>query len=170
MNNAMLPPPREYSSGRFEAEVSMLEGLADRGTRERPARRWMVVGGVAAAGVAVAGAALATGTFSGAEDQSLVRCHTTTDLGRGSDFAGTSTSIGNAQGLIPIDRALESCGDLWRQGVLQLGAAQPSGPSGSDAPVPELVGCVDPDGFAAVFPGREGLCTSLGLAALVEAP
>ncbi|WP_353952279.1 hypothetical protein V6K52_02205 [Knoellia sp. S7-12] len=170
MNNTMLPPPREYSSGRFEAEVSMLEGLADRGTRKRPARRWMVVGGVAAAGVALAGAAVVTGTFSKAEDKSLVRCHTTTDLGRGKDFAGTSTSVGNAQGLIPIDRALESCADLWRQGVLTLGAAQPSGPRGSDAAVPELVGCVDPDGFAAVFPGREGLCSSLGLTSLAEGP
>lgn len=170
MKNTILPPPREYAPTRLEAEVLMLEGLAGRAPRKRFARRWMVAGGFTAAGVAAAGVALATGTFSTAEDRSLVRCYTTTELGRGDDFSGTSMSVGDNHGLVPVERALEACGDLWRQGVLTRGAAQPSGPRPTDVPVPELVGCVDPDGFAAVFPGGGGLCTSLGLPALVEEP
>ncbi|MGL5864056.1 MAG: hypothetical protein ACRCY9_22665 [Phycicoccus sp.] len=172
--DVLTPPPlRDFPREREAALAELLRDLADGPTRPRATpgasrRRTWVVGGVAAAGVAAAGAAVVSGTFSTAQDRSLVRCHTTTDLGNSEEFDGTSVAAADADGVVTLDRAVEACADLWRQGVLTADAVQPNPPGGPDAVVPDLVGCVDPDGVAAVFPGRDGLCESLGLDSLVE--
>ncbi|MGL5928545.1 MAG: hypothetical protein ACRCY8_06385 [Dermatophilaceae bacterium] len=172
--DVLTPPPlREFPREREAALADLLRDLADGRTRPSATtgvsrRRAWVAGGVAAAGVAAAGAAVVSGTFSTAQDRSLVRCHTTTDLGSSEEFDGTSVAAADADGVVTLDRAVEACADLWRQGVLTADTAQPNAPSTPDAAVPDLVGCVDPDGVAAVFPGRDGLCASLGLDSLVE--
>lgn len=165
-----LPPTREYTGARAAATEQMLTqvvvGSATPTTR-RPRVRW--VAAVAVAGVAVTAAAVAGDVFGAAADRSLARCHSTTDLGRGDDFAGTATASADSNGIVTTDRAIEACAELWRQGVLTAGASRPGAPDPAlGAPVPALVGCVDSDGFAAVFPGRQDLCASLGLAVLVE--
>ncbi|MGL5817188.1 MAG: hypothetical protein ACRCYR_06475 [Phycicoccus sp.] len=171
--DVLTPPPlHEFPREREAAIAELLRDLAEGSAGPRAAaaarRRTWVAGGVAAAGVAVAGAAVVSGTFSAAQDRSLVRCHTTTELGDAEDFDGTSVAAADADGVVTLDRAVEACADLWRQGVLTADTAQPNSPGGPDAVVPDLVGCVDADGFAAVFPGRDGLCASLGLDSLVE--
>ncbi|MGL4745074.1 MAG: hypothetical protein ACRCXL_11885, partial [Dermatophilaceae bacterium] len=174
--DVLTPPPlRDFPQEREAAIAELLGDLAEGRARRQVIpdirRRTWIVGGVAAAGVAVAGGAVVSGTFSTAPDRSLVRCHTTTDLGRSEEFDGTSVAAADADGVVTLDRAVAACADLWRQGVLTADAAQPDGPGEPGAPdavVPDLVGCVDPDGFAAVFPGRDGLCVNLGLDSLVE--
>ncbi|MGL5867103.1 MAG: hypothetical protein ACRCYX_14770 [Dermatophilaceae bacterium] len=169
------PPPREFPRHREAALAEVLRDLAERPALPPahvavPRRPAWVVGGVAAAGVAVAGAAVVSGTFSEAQDRSLVRCHSTTELGSAEEFDGTAVAAADAGGVVTLDRAVDACADLWRQGVLAANAAQPNPPGGLEvnAVVPDLVGCVDPDGVAAVFPGQVGLCESLGLDSLLE--
>ena len=169
-----LPPAREYASARATATEQMLADVVAGSNAPAGHRRKAVtwVAGAAVVGVAVAGAAVAREAFAPAPDRSLARCHTTADPGRGDNFAGSSVAAADANGVVAIDRAIESCADLWRQGMFTLGSDHRVGepnPAGSAA-VPPLVGCVDPDGVAAVFPGGKNLCTSLGLAVLVEVP
>lgn len=166
-----VPPARDYTGARKAATQHMLTEMIV-GARTPAAHRRRTVAwltGMAIAGGAVAGAAVATNAFAPAADRSLARCHSTADLGRGDNFAGTSVAAADANGIVTIDHAVQSCADLWRQGILTEGADQIGEPSpGGGARIPPLVGCVDSDGFAAVFPGDDGLCARLGLASLVE--
>ena len=171
--NGTLPPTRVYAGLRAAASQEMLADVVRRsaapGARRRKTAAW--VAGVGVSGAVVAGAAVAKEVFGSAPDRSLARCHTTTDLGRGGDFAGASVAAADAHGVVTIDRAIDACANVWSQGMLTVGSNQLSEPNpAASAPVPPLVGCVDSDGVAAIFPGGKGLCTSLGLPALVEVP
>lgn len=166
-----VPPAREYTGARRAAAQQMLTRMVASSLTPAAHRRRTVawVAGVAIAGGAVVGAAVAKSAFAPAADRSLARCHSTTDLGRGDDFAGTSVAAADAHGIVTIDHAVQSCAGLWREGILKEGANQIGEPSATGvARVPPLVGCVDSDGVAAVFPGDDGLCASLGLPSLVE--
>ena len=171
--NPDLPPIREFTGPRADAVDTMLrEVVADSRPAVRAPRRLVpVLVGALVAGGAVAGASLAHQVFAPATDRSLARCHTTADLGRGNDFPGTAVAAADRNGNVTIDRAVDACADLWRQGLLTAGTDKVGEPNPDGrATVPALVGCVDPDGIAAVFPGGPGLCASLGLTALTRAP
>jgi len=171
MNNTQ-PITREFTGLRADAVEAMLhEIVLDSGGAARRSKGVpKAVGLIAAVGLA-SGLAVAHQVLAPATDRSLARCHTTVDLGRGDDFAGTSVSVADAEGIVTIKRAVEACAGLWEQGVLVQGAQTAGQPNPQlKAEAPALVGCVDPDGVAAVFPGGQGLCASLGLPGLTEVP
>lgn len=171
--NPDLPPVREFTGPRANAVEAMLRDVvaASRPATRAPRRLVPILVGALAAGGAVAGASLVHQMVAPATDRSLARCHTTPEVGRGNSFPGTSVSVADQNGIVTIDRAVDACADLWRQELLTLGSAKVAEPNpNGDAPVPALVGCVDPDGIAAVFPGNPGLCASLGLPDLTQVP
>ena len=122
----------------------------------------VVAGAVAAAGVVATNSRVAS-------NRNVVQCHTTLDVGSGDDFAGSSMALARSgpdagAGPISIEDAVGSCRIPWSQGVLRLGEARPFGPSETPFPVPDLVGCVNSKGVAAVFPSSStAVCDSLGL-------
>lgn len=170
MRSLDLPPTRSFAGPRAEAIEHLLYEVAASSARPRRSRRRMVaaMAGVGLAGAAVAGVAVARTVLAPAADPSLVRCHSTMQVGRGDDFAGTSlASAVPGGGPVPMDHAVEACRDLWQQGLLRRGSDRVGSPgAGGSRTVPPLVGCVDTDGVAAVFPGDPGLCPTLGLRSL----
>ncbi|CCH77550.1 hypothetical protein BN12_200046 [Nostocoides japonicum T1-X7] len=166
MRRLDLPPTRSFAGPRAEAIEHLLYEVVASRARPRRSRRRMVAA-IAGVGLAGAGVAVARTVLAPAADDSLVRCHSTVQVGRGDDFAGTSVaSAVPGGGPVPMDHAVEACRDLWQQG-LRRGSDRVGSPgAGGSRTVPPLVGCVDTDGVAAVFPGDPGLCPTLGLRSL----
>jgi hypothetical protein len=145
-----------------------ITGALPAGSRRRfPVRT--VVAATGASVLLVGGTAAASFVAFSAPSQPPVdgtRCYTVASLAGGDDFAGTTVARATAaDGTRAEAAAVELCADLWRQGFLRAGAPGPLDPTGvaTDLPVPPLTACTLDNGIAAVFPGDEHLCTSLGL-------
>lgn len=175
-----VPAPRPMPAARRAAERSMiatLDATTAPSLRTRLAgwtgsggpgrsRRPLVLGVGALVAVAATGAGVVLFTQDDVTDLSVVRCHTTLEAGDGADIAGTSTLLAyEFVGDDPSIRdAVAACARLWRAGVLRLGEPEAQPPVMSDEqPVPELTLCVTAEGMAAVFPGDQLDCASLGL-------
>lgn len=105
-----------------------------------------------------------------ATDTSQVHCYARASLSSdGQGANGTEIGPGTAlsPGLVPIRDAVAACAAMWRIGVLP----DPRHYTQPDAahPVPALVGCVLPEGTAAIFPGPADTCARLGLPRLTSA-
>lgn len=127
---------------------------------------------LAAGGVALATATGAAFAFFGTEeatDRSVVQCHTTVEAARGVDFDGAGVELrgpveqGDGERAVPIQDAVDRCADLWKQGVLRLGAPNAQLPTGQVEEVPPLTACLTEHGVASVFPTDLDVCASLGL-------
>jgi hypothetical protein len=100
-------------------------------------------------------------------DKHSARCYSVASYVSGDDFPGTtiaqpdsSTKAGE------VGDAVDACTALWRAGILQLGVRTAVvHPGKNQYALPPLVGCVLPDGRAAVFPAPAGSCIKLGLQA-----
>ncbi|MEV7136440.1 hypothetical protein AB0N24_26650, partial [Arthrobacter sp. NPDC093128] len=135
----------------------------------------ILLAGVAVALVATGGAVVMQLPVT---DKSSIDCFARAEL-HGSWFPGTTVVLGEGTRVgepstqrnpIPIEDALAACRDLWAQH-----AFDPKSPNGMahpglydrsfSYPVPDLLTvCVLSDGRAAVIPGDENVCASLGLA------
>jgi hypothetical protein len=165
---AEVPAARELPSARRVAERSQLVAVAARPARSFATRPLaLAAGGLALA--SVTGAAVAILGADEATNRREVRCHTTVEVARGVDFAGTGVELreplqlGAGQRAEAIREAVGLCADLWRQGVLRLGEPNALGPTGQVEEVPPLTPCLTEDGVAAVFPTNRDVCTSLGM-------
>ena len=126
-------------------------------------RRMVVV--IAVAGLVVAGGGVATAVagLGSVTDRSTARCYSEISSDFSDDFPGTTVgTVDGADGSDGVVVApLSVCAAVWEQtGVLQGAAPQDARPP---HPVPHLVGCVLPDGRAAVYPGPDDTCERLGL-------
>jgi hypothetical protein len=165
LNLGRVPAARSLPPGPREALRTLLEEVVSTTPRRR---RWwfsrsmvLVVTGTAVLGGAAAAGALVAARP--ATDKKVVRCYSVAVL-EGGNFAGVTVARGGDPGAIPIEDALATCAELWRQGVVVAGVASAQDPGiGVDAPVPELAACTLESGVAAVFPGDAGTCGRLGL-------
>lgn len=104
-------------------------------------------------------------------DKDTARCYSVAERHDGSDFPGMSVAVAhpNSDVVAQVEDAVASCSLVWRDGALEVGKRRPQPyRPGVDRPVPPLVGCVLPDGIAAVFPGDTQTCSRLGLPAVNE--
>jgi hypothetical protein len=107
----------------------------------------------------------------------LVRCYSVAAL-TGDPHQFTDTAMAAADGQAPadisarVDDAVGACAGLWQIGLIQNGQIVPDAAAGNqpDHVVPPLVACVLPNGVAAVFPGNDQTCRTLGLARLADRP
>jgi hypothetical protein len=109
--------------------------------------RWAVAGGIAAVIAATGGVVVNSLTPRGTPSNSgAVSCW--------SAAADDANQVVVDAG----DDPLETCRDLWRQGVLPGDAVvnRPSEP-------PALIACVDDAGNLKIVPGAEGVCDQLGM-------
>ena len=133
----------------------------------RPVVITIGVVGLALAGTGTAVGYQLFGTKPVTQDKSA-RCYTEISRDFGADFPGTTIgSPASSAGEAGVVRApLQACASNWQIGILQIGVHRTvPRPEKSSYPVPHLVGCVLPNGSAAVFPGPEGTCQALGLPA-----
>lgn len=142
------------------------------GTRPaRAPRKAKVAGaGVVVFAVLGSGAAFAYSQISNAPvtDRSQARCYSTAKYVSGADFPGTTVAaVDNGSTAGRVDSATEACAAVWRAGILRQGVdgVVRGDPSRAVYPVPQLFGCVMPNGQAAVFPG-DGTCAAVGLPAV----
>jgi hypothetical protein len=138
---------------------------ADSATRpRRKLNRFMLAGGAAVLVVAGGGTAAAIAYFGSTPvtDRTSARCYSAISTDFGSEFPGTTIAAAQAsdgsggQVVAPI----EACAAAWRVGIPQ---GIPPNKANPPYPVPNLAGCVLPDGSAAVFPGPADTCQRLGL-------
>lgn len=161
-----VPPPRTLAPAEKARQGRLLGELIAAEPVRRRIRRPVLAIGVATLAVATTGAGVAAYVASApVTDHSVVHCFTS--LGTRDRDLGTDTNY-----LSESHDAVETCANLWRAGVLQLGKAQAqvqaipsSGPLSQDLPAPLLVACTL-HGEAAVFPGDAGTCRRLGLPTL----
>jgi hypothetical protein len=173
------PGSQHFDPERSAAIEALLVSVAQDGTPENQhfqntKGKRILLAGVAVALVATGGAAL---TQLPVTDKSSILCFARAEL-NGHQFPGTTVTLlaGAKPGEpkpdnpVPIEDALAACRDIWAQHVLD-----PNAPSGGadpklfdsnfSYPVPDpLTVCVLDDGRAAVIPGDEKVCGSLGLA------
>lgn len=175
-----------FNEERSKAIEQLLGKVAQDGTPENRhfqntrGKRILLSGLVAA--VAVSGAAIAL--QQPVTDKSSVACLARAEL-NGSQFPGTTATLGEGTRVgepstrrnpMPIEDALALCKDLWAQNVLDSkspgGTAHPSLYDRSFShPVPNpLTVCVLQDGRAAVIPGDQEVCASLGLELKADEP
>jgi len=178
--------PQQFNEERSKAIEQLLANVAQDGTPENrhfqntKGKRILLSGVVAA--VAVSGAAIAL--QQPVTDKSSVACLARAELS-GNQFPGTTAVLGEGTRVgepstqrnpVPIEDALALCRDLWAQHALDSdspnGMAHPNLYDRSFSyPVPNpLTVCVLKDGRAAVIPGDEGVCASLGLALKADEP
>lgn len=62
-----------------------------------------------------------------------------------------------------VTAPVRACATLWEAGALPSRNPFTDPPTSNHYPVPDLSGCVLPDGSAAVFPGPPDTCQKLGL-------
>ncbi len=137
-------------------------------------RRLLIGGAVVALAFAGGGTAAAFQIFGPKQvtNHDSARCYSQLSTDFGDDFPGTTVSAPltpHSSASPEPDRAhrqapvapIEECAQAWEVGLLSGHAPDPIQRT---YPVPHLVGCVLPDGTAAVFPGPDGACQSLGLA------
>ncbi|MBT2514967.1 hypothetical protein [Arthrobacter sp. ISL-30] len=170
---------QHFNAERSAAIEELLASVAQNGTPENrhfqnTKGKRILLSGVAVALVATGGAVVMQLPVT---DKSSIACFARAEL-NGNQFPGTTATLleGARPGEpappnpIPIEDALTACRDLWAQHILDPDA--PNGyphPSLHDRsfsyPVPDpLTVCVLNDGRAAVIPGDEKVCASLGLA------
>lgn len=174
------PRSQHFNEERSKAIEQLLTNVAQDGTPEN--RHFHDTKGktILLAGVAVA--LVATGAAVALQmpvtDKSSVDCFARAEL-NGNQFPGGTGVLGEGTRVgepstqrnpIPIEDALAVCRAMWAQHGLDPnspnGRAHPSlhDPS-SSYPIPDpLTVCVLNDGRAAVIPGDENVCASLGLA------
>jgi hypothetical protein len=172
--------PQHFNEERSKAIEQLLTNVAQDGTPENrhfqnTKGKRILLAGVAVALVATGGAVVMQLPVT---DKSSIDCFARAEL-HGSRFPGTTVVLGEGTRVgepstqrnpIPIEDGLAACRVVWAQHVLDPDA--PDGrthPSlrdrGSSYPVPDpLTVCVLSDGRAAVIPGDEKVCASLGLA------
>lgn len=174
------PRPPHFNAERSKAIERLLANVAQDGTPENrhfqntKGKRMLLAGLVVA--LAVSGAAVAL--QMPVTDKSSIACFARPEL-IGSQFPGTTAVLGEGTRVgeqatqrnpIPIEDALAVCRTMWAQHRLDPdspnGMAHPSlYDRSSSHPVPNpLTVCVLRDGRAAVIPGDEDVCASLGLA------
>jgi hypothetical protein len=173
------PRSQHFSPERSAAIEALLVSVAQDGTPENlhfqnTKGKRILLSGIAVALVATGGAAVMQLPVT---DKSSILCFARAEL-NGNQFPGTTVSL--AEGArpgepapdnpVPVEDALAVCRDVWAQHILD-----PDAPNGSahpalydrsfSYPVPDpLTVCVLDDGRAAVIPGDEKVCGSLGLA------
>lgn len=179
-----IPRSQRFSAERSAAIEALLANVAQDGTPENrhfqnTKGKRILLSGVAVALVATGGAAVMQLPVT---DKSSILCFARPEL-HGNQFPGTTVVLGEGTRVcesstqrhpIPIEDALAACRDVWAQHLLDPDA--PNGrshPSQYDRsfshPVPHpLTVCVLTDGRAAVIPGDEKVCGSLGLALKTE--
>ena len=93
------------------------------------------------------------------------RCYSEISSDFGESFPGgtiASPSSSNGDGG-QVTAPIQACATLWQAGALPSRNPFTDPPTSNNYPVPELTGCVLPDGSAAVFPGPPDTCQKLGL-------
>jgi hypothetical protein len=174
---------QHFNPERSAAIEALLVRVAQDGTPENQRfqntrGKGVLVAGVAVALVATGGAVLMQLPVT---DKSSILCFARAEL-NGHQFPGTTVTVlaGARPGEqkpdnpVPIEDALAACRDIWAQHVLD-----PNVPNGTadpklfdrtfSYPVPDpLTVCVLDDGRAAVMPGDEKICGSLGLASKAD--
>jgi hypothetical protein len=175
-----IPRSQHFNEERSKAIEQLLTNVAQDGTPENrhfhnTKGKRILLSGVAVA-LAVTGAAVAL--QMPVTDKSSIDCFARAEL-HGNQFPGTTVVLGEGTRVgepsaqrnpIPIEDALAACRDVWAQHMLDRNS--PNGrwhPSLYDRsfsyPIPDpLTVCVLNDGRAAVIPGDEDVCASLGLA------
>lgn len=174
------PRSQLFNEQRSKAIEQLLTSVAQDGTPENrhfhstKGKRILLAG--VAVGLVVTGAAVAL--QMPVTDKSSIQCFARAEL-NGNQFPGTTVTLGEGTRVgeppvqrnpIPIEDALAACRDVWAQRGLD-----PNSPNGrwhpslhdpsSSYPIPDpLTVCVLNDGRAAVIPGDESVCASLGLA------
>ena len=172
-----IPRPQCFNAERSAAIEALLANIAQDGTTENrhfqnTKGKRILLSGVAVALVATGGAAVMQLPVT---DKSSIACFARAEL-HGNQFPGGTAVLGvpstpeRPDSTVMIEDALALCRDMWAQHVLDPdapnGGAHPSlhDPSFS-YPIPDqLTVCVLHDGRAAVIPGDEKVCSSLGLA------
>jgi hypothetical protein len=99
-------------------------------------------------------------------DHAVARCYSSDVYVSGDDFPGTTIAEPDSKdGHGSVTSALEGCAAVWRAGILRIGAngATAAPVESNNFPVPHLFACVMPNGQAAVFPGTQETCATLGL-------
>lgn len=168
-----------FNTQRSAAIEALLANVAQDGTPENrhfqdTKGKRILLAGIAVALVATGGAVVMQLPVT---DKSSIDCFARAEL-HGNQFPGTTVVLGEGTRVgepstqrnpIPVEDALAACRDVWAQHVLDPdapdGRTHPSLRDGSSYPVPApLTVCVLSDGRAAVIPGDENVCGSLGLA------
>lgn len=158
-----LPPARELSERRREAEAVGLGALANQHRRPLTA-----LGVAVGSAVALTGAAGAYAAFAPVEDTRMIRCFTSADLGGDAIYLSEAAPEGHQGGMPEIDNPVQACANMWMQGLLVAGAedAQPPTPD-ANLPVPPLTACVlddtDAGPIVGVLPGGTDVCNQVGL-------
>lgn len=174
-----MPRPQRFSTERSAAIEALLTNVAQDGTPENrhfqnTKGKRILLSGVAIALVATGGAAVMQLPVT---DKSSIACFARAEL-HGNQFPGTTAVLGEGTRVgepstqrnpILIEDALALCRAVWAHHGLD-----PDSPNGrthpslhdrtSSFPIPNpLTVCVLSDGRAAVIPGDEKVCASLGL-------
>ena len=163
--------PEELSAAYRAALRAEMVSTVD-GTRPAriPRKAKLAGAGVAAIAVLGSGAGFAYSQILDAPvtDHSQARCYSSANYVSGDDFPGTTVAAADTGSAVGrVDSAIDACGAVWRAGILRHGVDGVTRVGGSQAvyPVPQLFGCVMPNGQAAVFPG-DGTCGEVGLPAV----
>jgi hypothetical protein len=164
-----LPTPsqRSYPQCHRDATRDLLvdevNGKSVRALHRRPPRSLLVAAAAVIAMLGGTGVAAALGYLGSAPvtDTHSARCYSKVSHNFGNHFPGTTVAavqrdapVGASRG--GVQAPVRMCGYMWSMGLVQ-------GPHGAKT-VPPLVGCVLPNGTAAVFPGGPDTCHRLGLA------
>ncbi|WP_248763141.1 hypothetical protein [Pseudarthrobacter sp. SSS035] len=175
-----IPRSQRFSAERSAAIEALLANVAQDGTPENrhfqnTKGKRILLAGVAVALVATGGAVVMQLPVT---DKSSIDCFARAEL-HGNQFPGTTVVLGEGTRVgepltqrnpIPIEDALAACRAVWAHHGLDPdapdGRTHPSLRDGSSSyPIPNpLTVCVLSDGRAAVIPGDEKVCASLGLA------
>ncbi len=172
MNSSLpLPPPQHlFDEQRETMRRALVQYAADHDPRQAGRRRRarMILAGGLGFGVVVAGGVAVAANFLGSEpvrNHDTARCYSRISTDFGSHFPGASIASVDSPDGKPgqVTAPIEACADAWRVGAIQYPNPYKTPPPAKELPVPHLVGCVLPDGTAAVFPGPDGTCERLGL-------
>lgn len=172
-------PDQDYPKAHREATHQLLLDTVAASTASSGRRRFSRVAVTAAAVTAIlvagTGTAVAYHFLASAPvtDTQTARCYSRASTDFGSSFPGTTVdsvgtrAVSGQNGPLGVRAPISVCAYLWEIGAVHPGAQTHPNPSATppanDVPVPHLVGCVLPDGSAAVFPGPDGTCEKLGL-------
>lgn len=169
MNKALRTlPEQHFTADQHAVTRDALIGMVNASSPAPPRRRLRrvtVVSGIAALALAGGGTAVAFRVFGSAPvtNHDTARCYSKASTDFGTSFPGTTIAAlkPNGGGGDQVVAPISMCAQAWEVGLLW---GKASDPTPRTYPVPHLVGCVLPDGTAAVFPGPDGLCQDLGLA------
>lgn len=156
----------EHSFARANLSAQILQNPRQVITRRRRVR--YTLGAVL--GLAIMGAGTATAVVilqpAPVTDHHTARCYQEVSTNFGDDFPGITVAeaVANDNATDGEVRApIQVCAATWEAGAFPVRDYRAYPPPSSPSPVPELIGCVLPDGTAAVFPGNAATCDRLGL-------